>query len=654
MLLGTSFHTLGHSTGKSNSIVIKAPAGTGKTREVIETIRVTQGLVIWFAVPNRGMGSQIKSDLDRKGHRNHILVLGRSQKISTSEKMCARDDEQIRLARAGIDVQKHLCGRDDPEKSTVVRCPHFDTCPYQDQRRRIKNAEPDEHALVLILMHSHLAARPAYFPNPDLVIVDEAHWQWACQESKMDVAELYGLPGFTPEFIAALEDPKLLKKIRSLGFKTESDFTGWIDRLSGEINQALERIHDEDSKINQSAVQRIALLRKARRLLRALAREIGCRRDVANGVEVTKERRLIVHCLQNFELRDVPLLILDATADTTLLGLIWDRRFELIEVACPRKAEIIQVSKKFFSRQSITGKGIRDKLWNPDDATKLRQQILQLINKAVENVNDPALVGVIATKQVLEVLKPHLPEGIKTAHFMALRGLNSLEDCKVGIVIGREQPSPQALERQARAFLATSDQLLKQASKYSRKSARRKTKGGIEHEEVDAHPDPMAQRLLLQVREREIEQAIDRLRLIHNGEKKLVLVLCALPLDLVVDWTVRWKRLIGGGSRLEQAVQRGLPVAITPSEMKRLYPDLWPTKDAAKSELRRIDGEKGVISQIVILFGNRPLFRVTYRRPGQRGHSSVAIATHPVDKSMETLGEYTIINSEPITGVDHD
>jgi hypothetical protein len=50
-----------------------------------------------------------------------------------------------------------------------------------------------------------------------------------------------------------------------------------------------------------------------------------------------------------------------------------------------------------------------------------------------------------------------------------------------------------------------------------------------------------------QIREAEMLQAIDRLRLIHSQRKKTVIILCNIPLDLPVDElvTCNWSEMGG-------------------------------------------------------------------------------------------------------------
>jgi hypothetical protein len=103
---------------------------------------------------------------------------------------------------------------------------------------------------------------------------------------------------------------------------------------------------------------------------------------------------------------------------------------------------------------------------------------------------------------------------------------------------------------------------------------------------VRVHPDPRAQAVVEQVREAEMVQAVDRLRLIHSERTKTVIVLCNIPLDIPVDEVVTWRKLVGDGrlaEALEMCEENGwdaLPLA--PRELTRLFPELWGTETAAE------------------------------------------------------------------------
>jgi hypothetical protein len=91
--------------------------------------------------------------------------------------------------------------------------------------------------------------------------------------------------------------------------------------------------------------------------------------------------------------------------------------------------------------------------------------------------------------------------------------------------------------------------------------------------------DRRVQAVVEQVREAEMVQAVDRLRLIHSEREKTVVILCNIPLHLPVDDLVTWREL-AGDDRLEEALARceekgwdALPLA--PEKLTELFPELW-------------------------------------------------------------------------------
>jgi hypothetical protein len=110
--------------------------------------------------------------------------------------------------------------------------------------------------------------------------------------------------------------------------------------------------------------------------------------------------------------------------------------------------------------------------------------------------------------------------------------------------------------------------------------------GSTQSVKVKVHPDRRVQAVVEQAREAEMLQAIDRLRLIHSPRKKIVCILCNIPLDIPVDELVTWRELVGDG-RLAQALEAcekngwdALPLAA--AELARLFPELWGTEKAAE------------------------------------------------------------------------
>ena len=163
-----------------------------------------------------------------------------------------------------------------------------------------------------------------------------------------------------------------------------------------------------------------------------------------------------------------------------------------------------------------------------DQLSRRERQVLDLLKML------PGKVLLVTYKQAEEILRPDLPPNVHTAHFGALRGLNAYEHCESAVVMGREQPSPEAIEALTRPFCATDAEPFIPIGEYALQSrGRRMRNGGANVAEVQVHSDPRCRALLEQVREAEIAQAIDRVRPVFN--RRRIIVLTNVPLDLTVD-----------------------------------------------------------------------------------------------------------------------
>jgi hypothetical protein len=164
----------------------------------------------------------------------------------------------------------------------------------------------------------------------------------------------------------------------------------------------------------------------------------------------------------------------------------------LDDVATVGHAAVIQCSSKTFSRQSITG---ADRRGNPisakmtHEAARLRREVLDLLRLL------PGDVLLVTYKQAGEILRDDLPPHVAVAHFGALRGLNSYEYCETAVVMGREQPSAQAIEMLTRPFTAPDPEPFLPVGEYVLQArGRRMRNGGPNLIEVQVHPDRAVKR----------------------------------------------------------------------------------------------------------------------------------------------------------------
>src|SRR4051794_6371842 len=189
-----------------------------------------------------------------------------------------------------------------------------------------------------------------------------------------------------------------------------------------------------------------------------------------------------------------------------------------------------------------------------------------------------------------------LPAGVDAVHLGHLRGRDSYRHHDVAVIAGRLEPSVGAIEDMARAMFGDEAESIALVSagahggtRYPVEQRRYRMTSILEEHAagpavgVSVHPDPRVQALLEQVRERELEQAVARLRLVHGreGRPATVYLLTNLPLNLEVSELVTWNALMR--DREAEACRRWNGVwLISPSEQSRCASDLWPTAKAAQ------------------------------------------------------------------------
>jgi hypothetical protein len=248
------------------------------------------------------------------------------------------------------------------------------------------------------------------------------------------------------------------------------------------------------------------------------------------------------------------------------------------------------------------------------EAARLRGQVLDLLKML------SGQVLLVTYKQAEEILKPDLPPHVQMAHFGALRGLNAYEDCETAVVMGREQPSAQAIEALTRPFCATDVEPFIPIGEYVLQSrGRRMRDGGPNVTEVQVHPDMRCQAMLEQVREAEIAQAVDRVRPVFN--RRRIIVLTNIALDLTVDHALTWPELRPG--KFAYAFARHGVLPLSAGDLARAFPDLWRLENTAKIELSRAgfytDQNRVYFPNNISIGGLYPVLTVRYRRKGQRG-----------------------------------
>jgi hypothetical protein len=219
------------------------------------------------------------------------------------------------------------------------------------------------------------------------------------------------------------------------------------------------------------------------------------------------------------------------------------------------------------------------------------------------------------------------------------------------IVAGREQSRPHDAENMARCLFGADRERLLLTGEYvpQMRGHRMRDGGSRTAVAVQVHPDLRVQALVEQVREREVEQMVGRLRLVHRARPARVLLLTNLPTALPVDRLVTWAEAMP--CKLEQAIVAGRGVLpLSYAELARAHPSLWATNEEARMWLRRKGGHIPLRVSYWNLTTLSVATLVSYRRPGQR-RGSPHQAILPGDVRCPATAARAL---EPLLGVVED
>jgi len=619
------------SSSEQARIGLAAPAGVGKTEEVLQAIAKNGGgrFVEYFS-PNHSLASEIGERLHKQNPSLPIFPQRGRNKDN-----CLKHDLAKDIANAGLPVQGSLCRKEtvDPETGeteSAAYCPHYWECKYQLQFIGAnQKATPGTR---LRATESLFYPRHPEAPKPDLIIIDES-LPSPIRRSTLSIA-IVADPKNTPGrdeleeeertaldkvcavlLTAILDDLPLRKHFFESGITAEVLELAQSAIGKEEVPGIFPDQTSETQRKILNAFKRKGYGRLARafRLMREEIETIS-EREHFERVSISYDRRG-EKCL---EMRYQRKLYIPENASVVWINA--DLMPEIAEKIIPgisvrtfqaerKDIHITQVCDRTFSLTSLRKAG---------EPTKRLGEVQGFIDRTAT----PGTL-IVATQKILKLLK--IPDGCQGVHWGRHRGRDDLRDCHTVIVVGREEYRADEYEKTAKALFWDDPNpvpALKKGKLAESLRAYRMRDGTIQTARVSVYPHQKAQKYVELGRERETLQAIDRLRLIRNNIPKRAFILCNIPLDCEVDRLVRWKEL--APNRLEVALARGGVLPLSRSELARVFPDLWRSADAVKGDLRR--GELNRVETLLDLYRETTPFNfVAYRRPKQRGKPTKAV-----------------------------
>jgi len=655
--------------------------------------------------PDHGMAAQARRDYDQnapEGSPPSIVLRGRSRPDpdQPDETMCRLPEVAGKLAARGVSVPKALC----------ERCPFADVCGYLRQEKEIIRLAAAPEGVAIFAPHDYAFLPLPGLIETDLAIFDERPRDLGVEEAEASfemlgeplqfdrslkamnaiqatseeaVALAANLQFIRPLMIAlrnagpdrwasilgplraqGIAHTRIIGAIAGLAYFQERAIAHAMRNALTEYDfaQMSGRPFNLESRLEREIENREGrIARKLQTIFEALLIEINKPREDAVGIGVadvqrrpgSKERAQGIVTVKTKGLRigRVPFLHLDGTGDHAIA----QRIFGKMDVAhhsverspAGRGDRVVQIiGTEFHNAGLIGGRKIKGEIapYTGTWATTYDAQRRDII-KAIA-ARPGALV--IGNKAVIEALKPG-EHGAHAAHFGAIRGRNDWEGINQIMIIGREEPSPAVVERIARAFAAHDDAPFESLNGKRYPQAQRgiRKRDGSGHAiRVNFHPNPWADRVLKQIRDAEIVQAVDRIRPIFKDKPVEIILLSPVAVDLTVDQVVPWMDWRKGGTRIERALEQSRVIPLSSREAARLLPDIWGGEKTARDDLsaagllRQNLNRESYLQFDAIRIGVVASYRGE-AEPRKRAHEHIALIAASTDEARAVLEAVT-------------
>jgi len=697
-------------------LMLTGAQGVGKTSALVGrkstpgTLHNAHGLVSILFEPDHAKAAEVLADYEANAPANAppaILLRGRSAPDPAQPEgvtMCHLPDIAGSLAARGVSVPQALC----------KQCPYADRCGYLKQEAKIKTLAAAPEGVVIFAPHDYAFLPLPGLIEPDLAIFDERPRDMGVTEASISFemlteglrfdqplkaqrreqtiseqadAEAFNLKYIKPLMIAlrnAGQDhpEQMLNALRDAGIDRsrvigaiagvayfmdretahacrqaigEWDFAGKTFNLEARLKGAIDQREGKSALALQT-------------IFNALLIEIDMPRADAVAITAGEVQRrpgssdrgkgLVAVVLKPLRLGRVPFLHLDGTGDhemsERLFGPMQIEHHPVERTQPGRGDRVTQVIGASFHTGGLIGGRKKAGTIEPYSGTwgesydKQRDDIRKII------AGKPGAL-VVANKGAITAIDPEAL-GAQAAHYGALRGRNTWEDCKTVIIIGRDQPAPAAVERIARAYAAQDPALFESLKdpferhkfrKYPEQYRGMRTPSGAGRAiAVAYHPNAWADRVLRQIRDAEIEQAIDRIRPIYKSGPIEIVLFAPVALNLTVDHVTEWKDYRKGGSRIERALDQARVIPLSAREAARLLPDIWGGEKTARDDFEGEGLSRHSLNRTFYLQFDaiRNFTIATYRanaRAGGRAHEHKALIAAPPAEARAVLEALT-------------
>ena len=614
--------------GEAPRDAIAGAVGLGKTTITLEALaQMAQARTVHYYAPTLELGEEVVTKARRLG-LDARLIRGREANKKDPVRwpsLCEKEDVAATLGRMGRNVWESLCRKED-EAGNVAKCPYFHGCAYVSQFDHLEGR-------LVVMAHEYLTLPKSLMADPHLVVVDERFHGTLIRAQSLPLERVtadrpyrFGkVPAEAVDALAAdagtaIRALKAAKTMAEVGLTPERLCK--MAQHEEMLAEAPKIWPNQPYRVQQAHAQQLQEIEAFRlaKLWRTLAQDhdrVSQRVVLARGIEWKGELqdRVFIHSAADPLInKRLPVLVIDADHDP-LIGAATLPTNRRTVIRPEINAVVTQVRDTVCSRNKLLSSPAR------------RADVLALARYEAAQ-GRRVLLGTY--KAVADLLRAELTDQdrkrISVVHFGAIRGLDGFKEYETVIVAGREQPRAVNVENTARSLFGHEPERLLFTGEYVQQMRGYVMKDGTRTAAtVEVHPDARVQAVLEQAREREIEQMVGRLRLVHRAAPARVFLLSNLPTALPVDRLAAWAEVMP--SKIEQAIRAGRGVLpLSAAEQARVHPALWATA----REVSHWNARKGTQVPIRETYWNVGTLSaatvVSYRRAGQvRGSPHRAI-----------------------------
>jgi putative DNA primase/helicase len=558
-----------------------------------------------------------------------LLQSRKADDLATGEPLC-RNLAAVEAAEAiGAEVEQAAC-RKPRRGADPILCKFYETCGYQRQKQAAKQAD------IVFAAHQYLFGPPKVLTEDvGVVVIDEGFWQSGLSFSKLAVdgldAELQAFPvrdhngdrnsDDTNHLADLIERLKSAVKASPVGeYLTKAALLGagllpcekyeggsgataakleWRRKVDvGLLPGAGEEMCKRQAKQFGFLAQlpkRAAMWQAVEELLSGPFDATGCLRT---EIKTTTDGSVLYLKLNGRRdihprIADLPIIALDATLNIDIVKHFFPRiKLALdLEVQAPHE-RVTQVVGLPVGKASLSqlGPGTR----RPEEEQRVankRERLLTVVRRLAAGRR-----CVVITNKDLTQMFNGAGSNIEVAHFNAIEGIDRWRDVDVLFTVGRPLPDANAVEKMAAALTGKPVSLPEQPPSCKGGQPRKmidqsraiRLKSGAEVALLcRVFELPEAELIRQAVTEAAIIQAIGRARGVNRSAANPVdvyIVLDDTTLPIAVDAVVEFKDL--EPTKIDIMIERGLVPAWSADAVK-LYPDLWPTSQAARKEYSR-------------------------------------------------------------------